>query len=209
MLDGPLSVRLYWQKFMLQRMAYEEGCDIIFAPGGMFSSSFRPFVTMSRNMLPFESKEARRYGSSWAFLRLELLRMVQKRAFRAANGVIFLNSYAKDLVTQKTGSLSGKAAIIPHGVSKKFMLQPRAQMEISTYSRQFPFRILYVSIVNVYKHQWHVAEAVGMLRAAGYPVQLDLIGPAYLPSLKRLQQTLRRTRSPWRIPALPWAFVLF
>jgi glycosyltransferase involved in cell wall biosynthesis len=49
-----------------------------------------------------------------------------------------------------------------------------------------------VSIVHMYKHQWHVAKAVADLRADGIPVVLDLVGPAYAPALRRLQSTLAR-----------------
>ena len=40
----------------------------------------------------------------------------------------------------------------------------------------------YTSIVDVYKHQWNVAEAVLRLRREGMPVTLDLVGPAYPPA---------------------------
>ena len=45
----------------------------------------------------------------------------------------------------------------------------------------------------MYKHQWHVAEAVANLRRAGVPVVLeDLLGPAYPAALRRLQKALKR-----------------
>jgi len=121
-----------------------------------------------------------------------LLRWAQSRTFRAANGVIFLTNYARDAVMQIVKQLSCKNTIIPHGVNTQFRLPPRAQEDISTYSLQKPLRLLYVSIIDVYKHQWYVAEAVAQLRKEGMPIQLDLIGPAYTPALKRLSQALRR-----------------
>jgi len=51
---------------------------------------------------------------------------------------------------------------------------------------------LYVSIVNLYKHQWHVAEAIGQLRAQGLPVAIDFVGAALRPALERLRRTMRR-----------------
>ncbi len=57
---------------------------------------------------------------------------------------------------------------------------------------QPPFRILYVSIVDVYKHQWNVAQAVACLRKEGLPVVLELVGPAYRPALRRLETARRR-----------------
>jgi glycosyltransferase involved in cell wall biosynthesis len=54
------------------------------------------------------------------------------------------------------------------------------------------FQWLYVSIVDLYKHQWVVAEAAGMLRDEGLTLTVDFIGPAYAPALRRLRATMRR-----------------
>jgi glycosyltransferase involved in cell wall biosynthesis len=54
-----------------------------------------------------------------------------------------------------------------------------------------PLRALYVSIVDVYKHQGNVARAVHALRAAGLPIAIDFVGPAYAPALAPFQATLR------------------
>ena len=65
-------------------------------------------------------------------------------------------------------------------------------MPVSQYSIDRPFRILYVSIIDVYKHQWHVAEAVAQLRESGLPATLDLVGPASPHALGQLRATLER-----------------
>ena len=46
--------------------------------------------------------------------------------------------------------------------------------------------------MNLYKHQWHLAQAVADLRHAGLPVTLELVGPAYPPALDRLRQVTQR-----------------
>ena len=47
--------------------------------------------------------------------------------------------------------------------------------------------MIYVSIIDQYKHQWHVVEGVAKARkSSGLDLRLDLIGPSYAPSLKRL-----------------------
>ena len=66
------------------------------------------------------------------------------------------------------------------------------QRPLGDYSAEHPMRILYVSIVDMYKHQWQVAEAVASLRASGLPLVLDLVGPAYAPAMARLNATLDR-----------------
>lgn len=191
LLDRPLPVRLCWQRFVLGRLALQASCDLLFVPGGTYRGAFRPFVTMSRNLLPFDRAEARRYGISWMFLKLQVLRQSQSQTIKRADGVIFLTNCARDVVTDVVGSLRGRVVVIPHGVSRAFDCPPRAQKAIQSYSAQNPFRFLYVSVVTVYKHQWHVAKAVAALRRKGWPVCLELVGPAYPPALRRLQRTLQ------------------
>src|SRR5689334_16181415 len=57
-LDGSLWRRVFWQRFELKRAARACECDVLFVPGGSDASGFRPMVTMSRNLLPFEWREA-------------------------------------------------------------------------------------------------------------------------------------------------------
>jgi glycosyltransferase involved in cell wall biosynthesis len=121
-----------------------------------------------------------------------LLRAVQARAFRRADGLIFLTRYAQNVVMKVAPLASEKTAIIPHGVGRRFVTKPRDQAGIDQYSAKRPFRILYVSIIDLYKHQWHVVEAVGKLRAAGMPVMLELVGSAYPPALERLNKVRAR-----------------
>ena len=190
--DTSLLARAVWQQRGVGRAARAAGCDILFVPGGSYLGDFRPFVTMSRNMQPFDSAELRRHGWSTAAARLMLLRRVQTRSFRRADGLIFLTRYARDAVMSVVKSVGGRTTIIPHGVDARFLRLPSPQSSMSEYTHQRPCRIIYVSIVNVYKHQWHVAEAVARLRAAGLPVSLDLVGPARPGPLARLRKTLDR-----------------
>ncbi len=191
-LDKGLSYRLCWQWFRLDRLVRAAGCNILFVPGGSYWGPFRPFVTMSQNLIPFQRKEIQRYGLSWMFLRNMLLHWSQKKTFHVADGLIFLTPYAHDVVMKEIKSSRGRIAIIPHGVDQHFLLAPRMQKDLKNYSLQKPFRLLYVSNIDLYKHQWHVAEAVAKLREAGYPIQIDFIGSAYPPALKRLRRALHK-----------------
>ncbi len=190
-LDGSLLARAVWQRSGVAAAANAAGCDILFVPGGTYTGAFRPFVTMSRNMQPFELPELRRHGWSPVAVRLRLLRHLQADSFRRADGLIFLTRYARDVITPLVESVPEMTTIIPHGVDSRFMREPRGQVPAADFNSERPFRILYVSIVNVYKHQWHVAEAVARLRTQDLPVTLDLVGPAYPPALTRLRKTLR------------------
>ncbi len=191
-LNRGLLWRLLWQRFRLSREAQSAGCDVLFIPGGSYVGSFRPIVAMSQNLLPFDWLELRRYGVSKRALRLLLLRYIQGWSFRRADGVIFLTEYARKAVIEVTGQIAGKVAIIPHGVDSRFEAAPRKQLDISNYSLERPFKILYVSSINLYKHQCRIAEAVADLRKAGLPVILNLVGPGYPPSLRSLKHTMSK-----------------
>jgi glycosyltransferase involved in cell wall biosynthesis len=182
--------RLWWQRFELSRVAKTSRCNVLFVPGGSYAGSFRPVVTMSRNMLPFEWQELRRYGWSLIALKLLMLRWVQSQTFCRADGVIFLTEYARQGVLKITGPLSSSTPIIPHGLNFRFRMLPRPQRSISEYNDARPYRVLYVSIIDEYKHQRQVVEAVAALRKEGFPVALDLVGPAYFPALTRLEEKL-------------------
>jgi glycosyltransferase involved in cell wall biosynthesis len=192
LLNKSLPWRVFWQRFRLSRLARSAGCDVLFVPGGSYAGDFHPIVTMSRNMLPFEWQELRRYGWTWLTLKMLLLRWAQSRTFRQAAGVIFLTQYAKREVMRLVGDTFGQTTITPHGINGRFTRSPREQRAIDQYSAERPFRILYVSIIDVYKHQWHVVEAVAQLRESELPVVLDLVGPAYPWALVRLKRTLQR-----------------
>jgi glycosyltransferase involved in cell wall biosynthesis len=192
MLERSLPWRAYWQQFRLADAVRRAECTVLFVPGGSYAGDFQPVVTMSQNMLPFEWREARRYGVSTMTLRLLLLRWSQARTLRRAAGVIFLSEYARARITAEIGSLSASVSTIPHGIDPRFLHEPRAQRDLAAYDTERPMRAIYVSSVDMYKHQWHVAEAVVALRAQGLPLVLDLVGPAYPPALKRLRETLRR-----------------
>lgn len=191
-LDKGLLQRTLWQRYSLSQAARDAGCDVLFVPGGSYAGNFHPVVTMSRNLLPFEMRELLRYGWSLLTLKLLLLRLIQSRSFRKTDGVIFLTEYARDVVLRVTGKLRGQTCIVPHGLNPRFNKVSKLQRDIAEYDDAEPYRVLYVSIIDEYKHQWHVVEAVAALRKQGLPIVLDLVGPAYPAALKRLNQTIDR-----------------
>lgn len=182
--------RALWQRTRLDKLTAKEGADLMFVPGGSIFTRMRPVVTMSRNMLPFEWRELRRFGFSLMTLKLLLLRWTQAASFKKADGTIFLTRYAHDAVVGSTGPLKGRTSIIPHGINSRFRRAPRPQRSLEALGPGGRIRIIYVSMVDVYKHQWTVAEAVGRLRREGLPVELYLYGPARASVLPRLEAAL-------------------
>lgn len=188
-LDRSLPHRLWWQRSALPRLAAD--CAVLFVPSGNTLARTRPMVSMSQNMLPFEWSELRRYGASWMALRLLLLRFGQTATFRHSDGVVFVSEYAARAIGGKFGPFA-HATVSPHGIEPRFRNEARVHRPFEDFTEQRPFRVLYVSIVDVYKHQWHLAEAAARLRAAALPIAVDFVGPAYPPALVRLRATLDR-----------------
>jgi len=190
-LERGLLYRTAWQRVTLSQRAREAGCDVLLVPGGTYTGTFRPVVAMSQNLLPFQRGELKRFGWSLMRWKLMLLFCTQSRTLRRSQGVIFLSRYAKDVVATTVQRFSGKTHIIPHGIGQRFFRRPNRKLVIREYTQLDPCRIVYVSIIDVYKHQWQVARAVAQLHDIGFPVRLDLIGPAYPPAFKRLKQTMQ------------------
>jgi glycosyltransferase involved in cell wall biosynthesis len=189
-LDGNQIGRLLWQRFTLPRLA-AESCTLLFIPGGNFNGNGVPYVALSQNLLPFDAVERQRFGLSWSRFRYFLLRYGQSSTFRNAAGVIFLTETAQEYVESEIGKVLSPVAIIPHGISKEFRREPAYPFAHKEYTPLAPFRWLYVSIVNLYKHQWNVVDAVANLREKGFHMTLDLVGPAQSFSLRRLEETIK------------------
>ena len=187
-LSGSFRQLAMWQTFTLPHLIGEIKPDVLWSPGGIFFGRCRvPTVMMSQNLLPFESVEMARYGMTAIRLKFLLLRQVQINVFKKAQKIIFLSKYARDRVLRYIPEIADKAAVIPHGIDAQFFAKPR---QPDWGGRKRPIRLLYVSTADYYKHQWNVVKAVELLVRQGYDVVLDLVGSAYPPALKKLQQTI-------------------
>lgn len=194
LLDRSMPFRLFWQRFRLKKLAEAAGCDVLYVLSGSDASGFKPMVTISQNLLPFEWREMRRFGWSLYTLKFLLLRWTQSSSFHKADGLIFLTQYARNAVLKVTCALRGKNVIIPHGINARFFQPPRTQRLTKEFDHAQPCRVLYVSVIDVYKHQWQVATAVAQLRSAGVPIILELIGPPAR-SISKLKETLNKIDS--------------
>jgi len=182
--------RFAWQGLALASAARRARCDVLFSPGGTYLGTFRPFVSISQNMLPFEYTELRRYRGRIRYLKFSLLRLLQGRTFRRSSGMIFLTDYAQREVTRRTGKLGQPTVKIAHGIGPQFSCPPRPVRQVTDCTTTDPFRLIYVSNVDAYKHNWIVAEAASRLQQEGLPITLDLLGAAYPSSLARLRKVV-------------------
>ncbi|MFZ4543217.1 MAG: glycosyltransferase family 4 protein [Saprospiraceae bacterium] len=189
--------RIYWLYIKFPRyISTIKGKYIVFNPGGAYVGAIHPFVTMSQNMLVFDAQERNRYPLfSVQRFRLQILSWLQSISISKAKGVIFISEHAKDYISRQLSIDIKSSTIIPHGISKRFFHLPKNQLSIDYYSANNPFNLLYVSIIDVYKHQWVLAEAVLQLKESGFPVKLTLIGPKYEGAFKKLEKILLDPRN--------------
>jgi glycosyltransferase involved in cell wall biosynthesis len=171
-LERSLPSEAWWQVWSLPRALRRHSCDVLLSMDAGSICRFRPAVVISQDMLSFEPGEMARYAYSKAYLRLVLLKYIQISSLRRAAGALFLTEYAAALMQRYTGSLPS-VRIIPHGIEEAFTRQmPRRAFTPAAHS----ISCLYVSNVDMYKHQWHVVRAVAKLRSEGFPLVLTLVG---------------------------------
>jgi glycosyltransferase involved in cell wall biosynthesis len=183
--------RAYWQLFLLSAAARQEGCSLLLIPGGVYAGGFRPVVTICQNLLPFDDMEQARYGFSLSQLRLKILRNVFGYAFRVSARVVFLSRFALEMVSRKLPAMMVDQPVIPHGISASFFVEPRPQRSIGSCTPEDPFRMIYVSTIDLYKHQWKLVEAVQRVRSRhGWSITLDLVGEAISPAIDRLREAI-------------------
>ena len=192
LLEGNLLYRTLWQIFFLKKSLKRSQCDLLFIPGGAYTLRFKPTITMNQNLLPFEYSEIARYKFSLMTVKLIILRFIQKYSFIKADAIIFLSRYSKRIVEQSLPKNNSKTMIIPHGIEKKFFQKPKKQSSIKSYTTENPFRIIYVSSVEFYKHQWNVVEAVYRIIESGYPVEIDFYGAGNKKAIKKLRKAISR-----------------
>jgi glycosyltransferase involved in cell wall biosynthesis len=172
-LERSLLSQVWWQYHWLPMEAKKSKCDILFTTDAATVCRYRSMVVMSQDMLSYEPGVMGYFGFTKARLRLLAILVIQNRAMRFANGVIFLTKYASQVIQQTTGKLN-RIAIIPHGIDPAFKQQSILRSWPSTGER--PIHCIYISNIAMYKHQWVVLRAIAELRKRGYKIRLILAG---------------------------------
>ena len=192
LLEGNFFKRTFWQLFRLRNALESNSCDLLFVPGSSFTTKFRPVVTMHQNLLPFETKEIMRYGLSINSLKFLFLRVIQTKSFINSDAIIYLSEYSKKVVEKIANIENPVTTIIPHGVEERFAKYPREQKDIKEYSKENPFKIIYISSIDYYKHQWNVVEAVTRLKSYGLNISLNLYGVGNKDPLIKLKKSMSK-----------------
>lgn len=189
-LSGGLPSRLLCAFGALPRRARQLGCDLLYAPGGIAFGQFRPFATISRNMMPFRKDLWALYPSgSPERMRLHILNRLNAQTFARADGTIFLTHGAQAAITPYLPGRPPHTAVIAHGVDHA-LFKPRERRPIPAADEEI--RLAYPSRLEPYKHQVEVLEAVAGLRGEFPRLRIDFSGPANPDYLLRFNQARAR-----------------
>ncbi len=173
------------QFFCSYKYFRNNNCDVVFVPGGIFLSKFKPFYTMSQNMLPFDLNELTGF-SHFKKLKFKIIRILQLLTFKKSNGVIYLTEYAKNTIHNYLTDPK-KATVIPHGIT---------QQKYNHYNLPHKaFNILYVSDFLPYKHNYNVAKAVSELIYDGVDINLTLIGKKDKKEFNKINNIISKSNS--------------
>jgi glycosyltransferase involved in cell wall biosynthesis len=172
-LEKNLYRQLIWQAVSFVKELKSIKCDILFTSCASSLCLFKPMVVLSQDMLSYEPGVMQYFGYSVMRLRLLSILALQNLAFRRSQGVIFLSRYAGAVIQKSCGPLAN-VVYIPHGVDDAFSSVQLRHAWPQAGER--PVRCIYVSNMDMYKHQWVVIEAISFLRELGYDITLKLVG---------------------------------
>ena len=179
--------RVLWQIMYLPILLKHEKWDLLFVPGGIYLGRFRPVVIMSQNLLPFDNEVLSLLSNYILKAKMFLVRFAQIYSFENADGIIFVSDYSKIRIMDIIKKTNAVVATIYHGVNRSFNISQGADKK---QKNDGPFKILYVSTVEMYKYQWNVVQAVGILRRRGLPVILDIVGGGSRKAIKKLKSSI-------------------
>jgi len=178
--------RHHYQKKVLPGWLRDNDIDVLFVPGGMTGTRRRPtdrfaMVVMLRNMLPFDPRQRSSYPLvryPYMRFRLWLLSRSLRKTFQSADRVIYISRYSMEKVSPLAGAAD--AVLIPHGLSAAFRDgAPAGTRTLVRHGIRPPY-LLYVSILDPYKHQLAVIEGFRRYLESGRApsgLQLVLVGP--------------------------------
>lgn len=161
--------------------------NLLLVPGGSFATDFRPVWPWAKIYCPLNGGNCD--DMAYRPPRLKIYCCVSANALvSTGEWRYFSDQYAQTLNFKSNRRLARSNRDHPSwNWSPVFSATPRPTAT-GGIQRPTTIPVLYVSIIDTYKHQWQVAEAVAKLRAEGadHP-RPD--GSAYPPALQRLQHT--------------------
>jgi len=166
-------MRVFWELFLLPFFLRSNAVDLFFCPGGIvprFGFGSWKTVTMFRNMIPFDISQRKKYPLGYMRIRNWLLHKSMLRSMKTADQVIFISNYAKSVV-EKIIKIK-RSIVIPHGVNENFK-DVNQFLEKPDFLPNEPY-IVYPSILDSYKSQIEVVEAINILKKQKLKIPLVL-----------------------------------
>lgn len=162
---------ILWKIFFLYINLKKHNCDVLYSLDGVVLRKFRKVIILYQNLLPFSNYEIIRYGFSYQAFKLIFLRYIYYLSQKNADGVIYLNNYGKNQIENHIGKAK-KFIIIPHGISSDYISNIKKKL----ISKNNITNIIYISPIDLYKHQWNVVKAIELLIRENYNVKLHIVG---------------------------------
>ncbi len=180
-----LFLRIIWQTIILNFIIIKKKYNCIFVTGSSHFLLKGPVVTISQNLLPFTKKEVDKYFFSLFYVKLQILKFVQKTSFKMSDGIIFLHKYSQNKIMKQIGKIKGMINVVPHGIE---------QTKFTKFKNEKKFRFIYVSNIDLYKNQVFIINAINdfLLKYPQYTnkISVEFFGSYYAPALKKLDQAL-------------------
>jgi glycosyltransferase involved in cell wall biosynthesis len=131
-----------------------------------------PSVAIHHIMAPFNRHALRKYGLSRQTLQLLFWRARYARSYRNVDGVIFHAEYTRDEISRQVRGIK-RTTLVPNALEHNFRTDaPPARRPLGD-----PVKVLCVSTIFLFKHQWNVVEAVKSLRAELLlDIRLSIVG---------------------------------
>jgi len=168
-LEKNLLFRLGWQILRLKKNAQNEKCDVLFVPGGIFLSTFKPYVVMAQNLLPFDYEARKIYKGSTKYYKLLFQEKLLKYSFKRAKGIIFISYASRKIILSRFKNLKVKNTVIYHGVSERFFYKgERKQQEKK--------KILVVADLSLHKGYSNLLKAFVELYEEGLNIKVTIVG---------------------------------
>lgn len=197
-LGRSLPFRTWFIATKLPHLLREFKCDILYSPGGIAFGNFRPYATISRNMMPFSPEFWGMYPIfSGDRARLHLLRWLNAATFARADGMIYLTETARRRIEPLLGANPPLVDVIAHGVDHERFKPTRhyVKPQLGAITRA---RIIYPSRLEPYKHQVEVIHAFADHLPDFPNLRLELCGPANPTYLEAVEAAIRYAASKGR-----------
>ncbi|CAN5300352.1 glycosyltransferase family 1 protein [soil metagenome] len=179
--------RLAWWRQRWPVLVREFGPDVVLHPAGLLRgrSGDVPRVAIHHSMAPFTKAMYRLYGPSRMSAEMLYWRMRLLRSFRRADGVVFHADYTRRAVSCQSGGIT-RSTLVPNAVPSAFSAAPLRDASLSA-----PVKLLCVSSLHLFKHQWQVVAAVAMLRRElGIDLRLNFVGSGEQRARTRLLRSI-------------------